>query len=86
MSTRTSQPKPTTIALVPRRPRTADVTEDQLHSIPVAANRLGVSRATLYRMIDAGLIRCTSVGASGRGKRVSEREIRRYIHDHEGRR
>ena len=73
------------IALVPRRPRAADVTEDQLHSIAAAATRLGIHRATLYRMLKSGLLRSTRVGVSGQGLRISEREIRRYIREQEGR-
>lgn len=57
---------------------------DQLLTIPQFAQRLGVSRATAYRIIADGLVDRTDVGRGRRPKtRISERAVAKYIAAHE---
>jgi excisionase family DNA binding protein len=53
---------------------------DQLRSISHAAGRLGVSRATVYRLVHAGELAAVRVGE--RSTRIADSELDRYIDEH----
>jgi excisionase family DNA binding protein len=44
--------------------------------IPVAAERMGVSNKTVYRLFNRGMLRKVKIG---RSTRVSEQELNEYI-------
>ena len=43
------------------------------------AARLGVSRRTVYKLTDAGLLECVYVGISNRSIRITERQLADYL-------
>lgn len=50
-------------------------------SLKDAAAYLGCSKANIYALKDRGLISVSSVGAGGKGYRVAEEELRRFLED-----
>lgn len=57
---------------------------EQLLTIPEFAKRLGVSRATAYRIVADGLVDRTDVGRGGKPKtRISERALAKYLANRE---
>lgn len=55
---------------------------DCLLEVAVAAERLGVSTSTVYRMIEAGKLKATISGMKY-GKKVYESSISRYLFDNQ---
>lgn len=57
--------------------------KDRLISVPEAAARLSCSRAHVYDLISAGLIKRHNISLKGSKTRVSEADLDRYIRQSE---
>lgn len=55
-----------------------DRVRERLESVSEAGYRLGVSRATTYRLMDEGVLRSAKIG---RSRRVYSADVDRFIRD-----
>lgn len=51
----------------------------QLYRIHEAAERLGVNRSHIYRLINTGQLRKTHVGSGARSTRISEEALAEFV-------
>ena len=53
--------------------------EDTLHDLKAVSERLGCSLANSYALVSSGQLGAFRVGASGKGYRVSEAQLRAFL-------
>ncbi|WP_437193235.1 helix-turn-helix domain-containing protein [Planctomicrobium sp. SH527] len=52
---------------------------DRMLNVATTAERLGVSTATIYALVNAGKLPCYRIGVGRGAIRISEREIEQYL-------